>query len=84
MPSDNINLWPTPTRGHRLGDRGANKAKALLRRLDAEKSTKETALDPKDGYSQIGIKRSGIAGRRGRSNFLFAVRAKNLIKKLGL
>lgn len=84
MQSDNINLWPAPKRGHRLGDRGASKAKALLRKLDSEKASNKTTTLPRDGYSQVGIQRSGMAGRRGRSNFLFAVRAKNLIKRLGL
>jgi len=70
----NIGLWPKPKT--RRGDNGSNKAKALLRRIDSATT--------KDGYSQVGIKRSGIAGRRGSSNFLFAVRAKHLLKKLGL
>lgn len=67
-----IGGWPS-TKGRPRNGGGTGKAKALLRRMDAAA-----------GSRQNGTTKSGIAGRRGRSNFLFAVLAKNLIKKLGL
>lgn len=69
--SYNIGVWPS-TKGRPRNGGASSRAKSLLRRMDAAKPIQNSGL------------KNGIAGRRGRANFLFAVRAKNLIKRLGL